>query len=902
MSSIDIRNKCPKENEKGQCKDDRVIHAEKGNLPGPAANYGYVTHSIPSGEGIRELTYGVQSLKIDNDKGETTAFSAKYPNLKEVTTYYYTKDTYNKNEIDVPLALRVSNKGEAHYLYLNIGEDHTKWRQVPLIDGLKIPTGGNTNEELTSRLNNQACKLHNLDSVNIYEKIPYKCPCGKTNVTVSPETITDFSGYTKYKHSYDTNANSVRYQSTVLKLKDEGAEDEIPLGTEQIRELFVYYWNADKGRNHRKPLLMEVDVGGTKVPLGNDGNKDNKRWTMIAPEDGDVELKGEELPLKLQEHKCKLFRPVEIDVTMKNHYKNDYCKKDAGKNDECTHTIQVTGYNGHVPTGYGAFRHTYKNDRETKTFTITGFKNGDRLDEKKPPIFDVKEVIVFFSSSCGDTNTPLLVYVSSSGGKDHKWYKNVGTKTEDKWTVESQLGGKDPQEAAKEGLGLWCPGEVIPQQPLPPAPLEPPSTANKCSEVDAIVDPIEKLFNEVTGTLVDLGYVAATEVGLSVTEELLEWNSEIGLDASTLVLNMAGEALGLASTVLASGAKGNSEKGGTNLSVPEHQVGQDSKTGTTDEAPKNPGTKEPVSAPIVPKALPEVADDNQRSVDNGTGFVPQITRQFNQSSTSFSNLCGSPSVRLDIPPTAPEAPKDIKRNTDGTSPQAGASTDVNPPAKPDPIKASHEAFPYQHLDISYNKDANRGGYPQPTGTGRLGHGATNRNSEVENMSVVKALDGRTDALQFNTGDGVYRLLSLNESGTAAEDLGSEVQGAIPGGLGLGGPTALPLAQYPSPISTTESPAWSSKELKAGAIPGFGGVRGPNGQDSGPVATSDSSEASGRAGAGQATTQDAAHTRGGGVQGSGENTPKDTTGSDYSQSQKTDVPLPNGHQQQSTVSS
>ncbi|EKX73026.1 hypothetical protein BEWA_015870 [Theileria equi strain WA] len=473
MSTINIKKKCPEGRSPGTCQDDGVVQATKGKLPAPVADYEYVTHDMSKITWTGELTYDGTSLQIKHGNGNYTSFSQEYPNLQEVTTYYYTKGTYNKDDIDVPLVLRVHSIGRPYYLYLNIGGDHTKWEQVPLSDDFTIHTDHATNPVLTSRLKNQACKLHNLDSVDIYEDKKYSCPCGKTNVTVEQEGTVPW--YKKYRHSYDTNANSVRYKDVVLEWKDDESYTPVPL-SKDIHHLSVYYWEMDLQRT--KPLVMEVAVGNfgdIPIPLGNDGEKSNQRWTMILDED-EFQL-GEPLTEKiLHKQTCKLFRPTIIDVSAKDgEYENPYCKKKKCGT-ECPREVQVSTYKKVKLDGFTARKHSYGNGRET--FTITDFKYGPSKGLVKLPIFDVKDVVVFFTS-CSNPNdkatgTPLLIYVSSHDGNTKKWYKNTGPKSGNNWVEEEgKLKGESLDTTSRNGnlesvlrsikekLGLECPEDKI---------------------------------------------------------------------------------------------------------------------------------------------------------------------------------------------------------------------------------------------------------------------------------------------------------------------------------------------------------------------------------------------------------------------------------------------------------
>ncbi|EKX73068.1 hypothetical protein BEWA_016290 [Theileria equi strain WA] len=233
------------------------------------------------------------------------------------------------------------------------------------------------------------------------------------------------------------------------KLNEEGT------GISGVTKVSVYYW--DKDRECRKPLLMEVYVGdvdlkGIPISLENDGYPDNKKWTMILGQGGGYQLS----PETLHKYKCKLFRPAIIDVSQTGvSYANKYCEGKKCTNGNCPDEVMVTDYKEVKLENYKAKAHTYGKDN--KTFTITGFRNGLSLQELTPPLWNVTELVVFFAS-CSNSNDPatskpLLVYVSSDSGKDHRWYSRTGKdKTAYEWKEEEdRLGGKDPKAASSNG-------------------------------------------------------------------------------------------------------------------------------------------------------------------------------------------------------------------------------------------------------------------------------------------------------------------------------------------------------------------------------------------------------------------------------------------------------------------
>ncbi|AFZ80692.1 hypothetical protein BEWA_000990 [Theileria equi strain WA] len=452
---------------------------------------------IDTKEPVPSMICGILSLTYDNhdltDANDGSINLAKKHNIKELSTYYHKTYDSNNDIIRKPLILKIQDEGGENHWYSNAdadkneqdenewykGKPNTRWKLIQSEDDFPTHYPWKGGSKFTKKLNDLTCELHNLHYVDISrdEKLAtyHSCSvCSNYSVTVTKEN-SNVEGYTKYKHEYTTNANSIKYGNTLLKLKDEGVEDEeIPLDSDKIRQLFVHYWEKDT--EHTKPLFMEVYVKGfdTTVPVSNNGEKGNSKWTMIE-EAGPVSAE------MLHQQRCVVYKPVDINISEQAGYPNSYCKIKHGKclNDRCNGRINVEPYNKYkIPDEYSAYRHIH-NTREL--LTITGFKNGDRLDEKKPPIWDVKEVIVFFPKceknlSDNTTETPLLIYVSSNNedGATHKWYSRTkGDKGGIEWKVENGLGTNPPDKAFEDGnllvttlnrirgdLELKCPEDI----------------------------------------------------------------------------------------------------------------------------------------------------------------------------------------------------------------------------------------------------------------------------------------------------------------------------------------------------------------------------------------------------------------------------------------------------------
>ncbi|EKX73808.1 hypothetical protein BEWA_038450 [Theileria equi strain WA] len=444
---IDISKKCDK-----FCQENEDIVVERGFV-GDLSEYGYITHKGINEAPIGPIRFGEQPIQTDDGSPQ------------EVTIYYYREYDNDPKTIKKPLFLRAKYR-ELYHLYEHTSTgDSIKWHDITFAGEIpQIPVGNQTNPQLTKKLKSQACKLYNLHSVNIYKKNTYECACGEAKVTVEPEG--SIPGYKTYKHSYSTNANSVKYRSVDLLWKDND-DQPITLDADQTPNLYAYYWDEDT--DHRKPLIMEVYVGGTgyagtPISLGNDGKEGHSEWSMIDLGSVSVET--------LHEQKCKLFSPLVINVSAKygESYPNEYCKDRDCKNGS-PKDINVTGYDGVKLEGFTAFRHTYGEKGGNNTFAVTGFTNGPGEDLAGFfPIWDVKDVVVFFAKCQKDANgvtkTPLLVYVESDGGKTHRWYRSENG---GKWEKEGRLKDKDPREAGilettlngiKKRLQLKCPEDI----------------------------------------------------------------------------------------------------------------------------------------------------------------------------------------------------------------------------------------------------------------------------------------------------------------------------------------------------------------------------------------------------------------------------------------------------------
>ncbi|AFZ79556.1 hypothetical protein BEWA_024050 [Theileria equi strain WA] len=466
VPSIDIRNKCPniKDGKNTcQCKDVYQIKALRGTLKGTDGrdtDYRYCKHRNETNELlIKDLNYNGQPLKVEDGRG-SKLLSATHSTIWEVTTYYSFEHDKNAHVIKVPLILGVRSKISEYnsdnvtwYENSSINGDNLTWKRIddPGTENEYPKTDKEhaTTEGFTKKLNELTCNLHKLHIVDIYRTSSYDCACSNAHVTVIPDKGTTLPGYTKYNYQYTSSENFVRYKRVNIK---DGDDDKPLTLNHRTPKLSVYYWDADKKRR-KKPLLMEVYVGGEKLLEGHDdtpvlvfnsGVKDNSKWTMDV---GSVSADT------LHKQKCKLFHPVIIDVTRTTRsYPNPYCIKEGYKNGECPnkdspHEVEVEKCDGSIfeLTSCTGWKHTY--GKKGEPFTVTKFIGGLGTDLINFPIWNAREVIVFFAS-CDKpddpaTKIPLQIYVKSENGAIRKWQRSED-RDGGEWKVESILGNNPP--------------------------------------------------------------------------------------------------------------------------------------------------------------------------------------------------------------------------------------------------------------------------------------------------------------------------------------------------------------------------------------------------------------------------------------------------------------------------
>ncbi|EKX72097.1 hypothetical protein BEWA_045610 [Theileria equi strain WA] len=448
MSTVDIKKRCPEGRSPGTCQDDRFIQAEKGNLPDNAKGYEYVTHDLSNITWTGELTYDGHPLVIEGDRG-TTTFSKKYPNLKEVTTYYYREGEKYEEKIQIPLVLRIHSVGRPYYLYLNKGGDHTKWKSVPLKDLKEIPAHGNTTEYLNEKLKRQTCTLHRLHKIDIRndgtnKTNPYTCPvCKKAKLFLKVDTPGQpIDYYKKCCHAPQDTKGKIKYPLTygndLIKYRERDDKSK-SLSVKKGDDISVYYWEGDD--KHENPLLIQVKRagGGDSEWYENDLQyKDkNYKWKKLGEQEtsGFSGMSGN-FKKKLDDLNCKLNRSVRINLGLDSgcHDSNDHRHKDRIK----------AFHNGAFNKSplISAYEYTSKESGE-KLFSVAElFIVGYRQKVQSTNLFlkDVTKVISY-ASFCDPTN-PFLIRVEFNNSNENKWYER---KTNNTWErkdndLSSQIG------------------------------------------------------------------------------------------------------------------------------------------------------------------------------------------------------------------------------------------------------------------------------------------------------------------------------------------------------------------------------------------------------------------------------------------------------------------------------
>ncbi|EKX73046.1 hypothetical protein BEWA_016070 [Theileria equi strain WA] len=445
MSSkgIDIKNICPinSNSDAGPCHDDGRIQAKRGDLE--ATEYGYVTHRSFENK-IDKLTYGRKSLQIeDGKKGDTLiSFTRRYPDLKEVTTYYYREGENDEENIHTPLVLRV-NGGEAYHLYLNTGGDHTKWKHVSLRGLDRIPSGNTTTPELTSRLKSQTCRLHRLHKIDVknnQETFITCSVCKKAKIRLNDKPERPVDCYKKFCHtpSDDDGDGKITYPITygneLSKYKDGKTWKIISVTKSEYANVSVYYWEGDKKLDN--PLLMELKPTneGKSIWYENLGESAGKhdKWRKLGEQEAINLSSPGNLKEKLDFLSCIFNGTVRIKLGLAPNCHNspDFRHKNRLRTyvDGSSHrhlSLSIYEYTPRIESGSDPFH--------VSEFYLEGHK---QIFSGSPSFFkDVKKV-TGYASSCDSARSFLLCIET---GFNKKWYRRIQTNT---WENCDNVDGK----------------------------------------------------------------------------------------------------------------------------------------------------------------------------------------------------------------------------------------------------------------------------------------------------------------------------------------------------------------------------------------------------------------------------------------------------------------------------
>lgn len=451
LKDIDIRKKCPKENDDtGTCQDDQSIQADKGDLEG-TPHYGYVTHSGLSGRIIKGLTYSNKPLQIKNGK-ITAAFSREYSNLEKVTTYYYTKNNSNADHINVPLIIRVRNKGGAYHLYINKGGDHTKWEKDSHT-GDTIPANHNTTPYLTKKLNRLTCQLHKLHRIDLKKSDkdpPYYCTlCSRANVKV--KTVTKVREiYTKFEHTLtDDGKYYVTYKDSLIKYQGSSSRyNLISVSKKDCKSVSVYYWDGDDKLNN--PLLIEVESSSTRQSIWYENivepGGEHDRWKELEPGEATNLYSGnsEKLKERLDSLSCIFNGTVKIQLGKHSacHISNDPRHKDR--------LNILSDGTFHRELSLSTYVYTHSKIYGNKPFSVTEIFLGDNR-QIFPDAKFFKDVIKVTSceSNCSPGVPFLLCIEYTSITEKYRWYKRSNG---DIWQAYPGFYNQSP-DSAKTKIG-----------------------------------------------------------------------------------------------------------------------------------------------------------------------------------------------------------------------------------------------------------------------------------------------------------------------------------------------------------------------------------------------------------------------------------------------------------------
>ncbi|AFZ79284.1 hypothetical protein BEWA_022970 [Theileria equi strain WA] len=442
---VDIRKKC-----RNRCtcpKSAGLITTKTGSLKN-AADYGYCTHEKDSGERIKGLNYGRQSLQIEN--GNSSIPFTDTHGRSEVVTVYYREDS-NRNRIKVPLILGIKDhKGAGYTWYENLGGNNLTWKKIEDTHDFPKSDSGLAGPLFKENLDRVACSLHNLHKVDISNdgQNSYYCKiCTKSKVTLTHEKIQEI--YAKINHSpQESTPYHVTHERNLVKYKETSEHSKL-LSVNKNDTISVFYWEGDDKREN--PLLIEVKSSKAESTwyenLWESGTKKHVVWKRLeSTGTSGFSSYGVDLKVKLDSLSCALNKAVRIKLGL-----------DSGCHDsrDTKHNNRIKAFhNGTVDKAFFLSAYEYSNNKpDGGPFSVAELLvQGARQTFPGATFFKDVTKLSSYASFCDPTNPFLLcIEFGNNSDKKYQWYwkKDKGNdwqvygsfSTKSSRDVNSQIGG-----------------------------------------------------------------------------------------------------------------------------------------------------------------------------------------------------------------------------------------------------------------------------------------------------------------------------------------------------------------------------------------------------------------------------------------------------------------------------
>ncbi|AFZ79506.1 hypothetical protein BEWA_023550 [Theileria equi strain WA] len=440
VTLIDISKKC---NKTCKCYVNQVsdITAKREDNVTQLDSYGYCTHI----SGSKKLVLYCKTIKLETTSG------ISFTKLQSVTTYYH-KQYEPGSAISRPLIIRVQTDAGKTLWYENAGHyANKKWRKIGNTNGYPEEDNYDPSYGLKKRLTDIGCRLYGYHQIDIQYigKYSYTCLiCGdNTAGEIKPETSPgSITGYTKYTHEKITDKSILVYNGGKItyKRKDNGKIYYLPIpinDPSNIKNISVYYWEHDKGREN--PLLVELETySGYSFWFENiskPGGKNDKWRQMSQSESNIFSGYGSELQNKLDILSCIFNGTVVINLGT---------SKDCHNSQDSRHRNRIRHfYNGSIRNlfGFAAHEYTSRDYFGDKTFNISDLYFGGKKQNFPKGTFPLKNITKLdaYVSSC-DSTKPFLIHVESEDpNSSGKWYYRNSA---DNWMEHQQIGGKGQDE------------------------------------------------------------------------------------------------------------------------------------------------------------------------------------------------------------------------------------------------------------------------------------------------------------------------------------------------------------------------------------------------------------------------------------------------------------------------